>query len=141
MTYATQTDLEARMAPELALLLADDAAQGAPAPELLEGALTDAQAEIDRALEGRYLTPVDPAPPILTRWCADLALENLFLRRRALLPREHAERAALARRALTAIADGLAGLAGATPLLERFASENTRRGDAPDLGLDELDEY
>jgi phage gp36-like protein len=140
MAYATQTDLEERLSPELLVLLADDDGDGAADGAAIAAALEDADAEIDQALGGRYVTPLENAPAIARRWCADLAVARLFARRREAMGREHSEAAALARRALEAIATGTAGLAGATARTADLASDGTGRGeeavfDEQELGL------
>jgi phage gp36-like protein len=131
MSYATPADLAARLAPDVLQTLADDDGDSLPDTPVLEAALADATAEIDQKLAGRYLTPVAPAPPILTRWCADLAAATLFVRRRQPIPLPQAEALALTRRTLAAIADGLAGLAGAIPRPADFLAENTLLDEPP----------
>ena len=42
------------------------------------GALADTDAEIDGFLQGRYPTPIDPAPEVLKKYAADLAVYNLL---------------------------------------------------------------
>ena len=141
MAYATQSDLEKRLAPELLVLLADDDGDGAADGDTIAAALDDAEAQIDQALAQRYVTPVAAPPAILKRWCLDLAVEALFLRKREAMAREHTDRVALAQRALEAIATGQVGLSGAEPCLENFETESTRRGEEPIFGDDALEEY
>jgi phage gp36-like protein len=138
MAYATQGDVAARLAPELFVLLADDDGDGAADQGVIAAALTDAAAEIDQALGGRYVTPLENAPDVARRWCVDLAVERLFARKREAIGGEHAAAAALARRALEAIAAGAANLAGAQPRLADLAGENTERGEEPAFGDEEL---
>ena len=141
MPYSTTDELAERLTPEVLALLADADADGTPDAATLEAALADASALIDLALAGRYTTPVDPAPPTLAVWCADLASETLFLRRPEALPEAQAHRAARAHRALEAITTGAAALPGAQPRLEDFETDNTRREDEPAFSPESLDVY
>lgn len=128
MSYATREELEARLAPDVLAALADDDGDEAVDAGVLEAALADASAEINQLLDGRYVTPINPFPPILTRWCVDLAIAHLFLRKRQALPEEQAERAQLTRRALEAVATGLAGLGGVMPRPEPLGGQSSRLG-------------
>lgn len=141
MAYATQSDLEKRLAPELLVMLADDDGDGAADGDTITAALDDAEAQIDQALAQRYVTPVDSPPAILKRWCLDLAIEALFLRKREAMTSEHVDRVALARRAMEAIATGQVGLTGAEPRLENFETESTQRGEELVFGDDALETY
>lgn len=125
MSYAVSDDLAERLAPETLIALADDNGDGEADSAAIQAALNDASAAIDQALAGRYVTPVDPAPEILTRWCVDLAVEDLYLRKNEALPGEAASRAELTRRAMESVRDGIAGLACATPLLDSMAADCT----------------
>ena len=141
MTYAIQSDLEERMMPDLLVTLTDDNEDEAADTAVIEAALEDASAEIDQALARRYVTPIDPAPDILRRWCVDLAMVNLFLRKKHALPSEHAARAELTRRVLEAISGGMTGLVGAQPTLDALESENTQRGETSAFRGESLEEY
>ena len=141
MPYATQTDLEARLAPDLLLTLTDDDGDETPDATVIAAALDDASAEIDQSLAARYVTPVASPPSIMKGWCANLALSRLFSRKRQELPREQAEQVAFTRRTLQVIATGQAGLAGAEPRLDEFESENTRRGQAAAFTYETLEPY
>ncbi len=141
MPYATRTDLEARLAPDLLALLGDDDADGDPDEGPLAAALEDAAALIDAGLGRRYVTPVVPTPALLRRWCVDLAVEQLLLRRREAMAPEHAARAAQTHAALEAIAGGERALEGAQPLLGDFAAEISRLEETAVFNDDELGLY
>lgn len=141
MPYATQSDLAARLAPDVLQALADDDGDTLPDDAILDGALADAASEINHRLAARYATPLDPAPGITRRWCVDLAVAALYLRRSQPIPAGHAAAADLTRRALAAIADGLSGLAGAQPRLEDFETDNTRLGEEPIFSPEALEFY
>jgi phage gp36-like protein len=141
MSYATQSDLEARLAPEVLLALADDDGDETADAAVVEAALAGASAQIDQALAARYVTPLAGPPEIVKRWCLDLAVATLFLRKKAQMTAEHAQQADLTRRALAAIANGLTGLAGAEPRLDAFESDNTRLADEAAFTRESLEPY
>lgn len=141
MPYATQSQLEERLAPELLVTMADDNADGVADEGVIAAALEDATAEIDQVLSGRYETPLATPPTVVVRWCLDLAIHNLYLRRREEMPAEQTRRADLTRRALESIANGLAGLAGATPKALDFSADSTRLDDDMVFDPDELTHF
>lgn len=73
MSYATRIDLEERYG-------GDELAQreGMLTPGAVERALSDADAEIDSYLSGRYDVPLNPVPAILTRVSCALARYHLL---------------------------------------------------------------
>lgn len=141
MTYAIQSDLEARLATDVLVSLADEDADEAADPAIVGAALGDASARIDQMLAARYVTPVDPAPEVLRRWCVDLAVEGLFLRKKKALPPEHAGHAVATRNELEAIADGQNALAGAQPRLEAFETNNSRLDEAATFTRETLEAF
>lgn len=141
MAYATQTDLEARLAPDLLAWLTDDDTDGLVDESPIAQAIEDASAVIDSYLGRRYMTPVESAPQVVRRWCVDLAIEELFLRRRQAITPEHAEAASRAYQALEMIATGNSSLDGIAPLLGDFTAECSRLDDEPVFGKDELELY
>lgn len=47
---------------------------------IIEGAIADADAEIDGYLSKRYVVPISPAPRVLNKFSKDIAVYNLFSR-------------------------------------------------------------
>jgi phage gp36-like protein len=141
MPYATENDLTARLGADLAVLLADEDADGAPDSAILAAALADAQAEIDTALASRYATPVSPAPALLTRLNVDLAVYFLFIRRREAISPEHLTRWREAREQLDQFARGELALEGAEPRLAGFKTDSTTREQQRRFDRDALDSY
>ncbi|MCE5228774.1 DUF1320 domain-containing protein [bacterium] len=139
MAYATQIDIEARLAHDLLAWLADDDIDGMVDESPIAQAIEDASAVIDAYLGRRYQTPIEQPPAVVRSWCVDLAIEELFLRKRQAITPEHAQRTARAYQALEAIAAGRESLDGAEPLLGDFATECSRLDDEPVFGKDELD--
>lgn len=141
MPYATEADLTTRLGADLAVLLADEDADGAADSAILSAALADAAAEIDAALASRYATPISPAPALLTRLNADLAVYFLFLRRREAITPEHLARWRDAREQLDQFASGELALEGVSPRLAGFKSESTTREQPRRFDRDALDSY
>ncbi|MDI3326776.1 DUF1320 family protein [Pontibacterium granulatum] len=72
--YATAQAMIDRFGEEELILLTDrDGSQQAIATSVLNQALTDASAEIDGYLGGRYQLPLATVPAVLTRICCDIA--------------------------------------------------------------------
>lgn len=74
----------------------------------IESALADTDAEIDGFLQGRYTTPVSPAPEALKKYAADLAVYNLlgFRRLDEEKDKDFVRRAEAARSWLGKVAEG-----------------------------------
>jgi phage gp36-like protein len=115
MAYATLTDLRA-VADEAELVrLTDDEGAGSAVDAVLTQALADASDEIDGYIATRYAAPFSSVPPILRRYCIDLALAALYARR-PMGPPEHIEarrKSALA--FLTKVAAGAISLGSEDP--------------------------
>lgn len=103
MSYATAQDMAARFgAPELDQL-ADRNGDGMPDAGVVDGALADADAEIDAYLAGRYPLPLAHVPPVLARIACDIARYRLWADKAS---EEVRNRYADARRLLEQVAAG-----------------------------------
>lgn len=71
--YATADDMIVRFGKAEVYALADPEDSGQLDQGVLETAISDASAEIDGYLAGRYRLPFDPTPRHLTRLCCDIA--------------------------------------------------------------------
>lgn len=71
--YATADDMVRKFGRSEVLSLADPEDTGEIDAAILDGALTDASAEIDTYLGGRYRLPLDPMPPHLATICCNIA--------------------------------------------------------------------
>jgi phage gp36-like protein len=141
MPYATTDQLLERLGSDLAALLADEDGDAAPDAAILLAALEDATAQIDAALSRRYAVPFDPPPERLVRLAVDLAVRQLYARRREAMSAE-AERAyTLAVAELRALAGGSAELAGASPRVAPLAAESTTRHQAKKFDRDSLEPF
>lgn len=102
MVYATIDDLVGRFGDEVTQLT-DAAGAGMPDAAVVARALTDADSEINAALQGRYQLPLLPVPDLLNRVACDLARESLFV---SAVPGPVADRAKVARSLLADLAAG-----------------------------------
>lgn len=92
MPYATLADLIDRFDQDELDQVADTGS-GVADPIRVAQALSDADAEIDAALIGRYALPMVPVPTILVRIGADLARESLYIDKPTETVTDRAERA------------------------------------------------
>lgn len=81
MSYATLQDLINRFGEPEIRNLSDRAGAGEVDPEVVAGALADADGTIDSYLGGRYRLPLATIDPRLTRVAADLARRYLYAER------------------------------------------------------------
>ncbi len=81
MAYCTQDDLEEKYGADRLASYADYDGDGDADTETVDGAIEDAQSEIDSYLQTRYAVPVDPVPTVLRVQTAKLAMHNLALQR------------------------------------------------------------
>lgn len=113
MAYCDQQGLADRFGEAELLSVADRDDDGIIDADIVAGALTDAQDEIDAYLATRYETPVpDPVPGLLVRLCADIARYRLYDDNPLDEVRERYDRAVTA---LRDIANGKARLPVSTP--------------------------
>jgi phage gp36-like protein len=89
MSYATLTDLQKVIDYAVLVDLTDDAGSGEIDTAKTDQALAAADVEIDAYLarDERYSLPLNPAPSIVTKLAADIAIYNLYARRSG--PPEH----------------------------------------------------
>lgn len=78
MPYCTQQDLTDRFGSVELLQLADRDHSGAVDAEVINGAIADADAEIDSYLAGRYALPLATVPPILVRRACEITRFYLY---------------------------------------------------------------
>lgn len=112
MAYADLAHLIDRFGEDELVQLTDKSGVGMVDMAPIERALTDAAAEIDAAVRGRYVLPMSPVPDLLTRVACDLARESLYAAR----PTEAVkDRAKTARGVLAKIATGAMRLEASQP--------------------------
>jgi phage gp36-like protein len=103
MIYAAFEDLTDRFGETELAQVADMHGTGEAWQTTVDRALSDAAAEINAAVIGRYALPIDPPQDILTRIACDLARESLYS---DAPPENVIERAKVARKLLEQIAAG-----------------------------------
>lgn len=124
--YASEADLVERFGAEEITDVSGDGSGELDSVRVAR-ALTDADAEIDASLAGRYALPLAAVPPLLKRLACDLARETLYL---GAVPEHVADRAKAARAILASIAAGRMrfeipeanGIAPSTPPTAVFAT-------------------
>lgn len=78
MTYATQQNMIDRFGQPELIELTDRASLGSIDTTVLNGALTDADGEVNGYLATRYTLPLAPVPVVLTRLACDIARYFLY---------------------------------------------------------------
>jgi len=147
MSYTTRANLERRMGSleRLDVLLSDE--QGVEIEGRLDGAIADAEAEIDEALAPFYPFPLTgTVPATVARWTADLALAALAEDRPAGGGGNLARRAERARAEIQEVRSGtrtIPGLARKNPIGSASEPEKTftRGEDDPDGAAGTLDTW
>jgi phage gp36-like protein len=76
----------------------------------VEGAIADADAEIDGYVGRRHAVPLDPVPPMLVKLSADIAVRNLYGLRPGSVPEEVKDRYKDAVRFLKDVSSGVVSL-------------------------------
>ena len=82
MAYCILDDLKEKISEDQLIQLTDDDDTGAIASSRTDRAIADAESEIDSYCAARYKVPLDPVPGIIRKYCVDIAVYNLFQRRR-----------------------------------------------------------
>ena len=114
MAYCTQADLQEQVSEAILIQLTDDANGGAVDSSVVARAIADADAEIDSYCAGRYSVPLSPVPAIILKLAVDIAIYNLYARRKG-ATEDRQKRYDNAVRLLKDIARGLVALGATTP--------------------------
>ena len=109
MAYSTQDDILNQLDEDTLIQLTDDEGTGAVDTDVVTRAIADADATIDAYCQGRYLVPLDPVPGKIRQISVDIAVYNLFSRRRG-APDDRKDRNKEAIRFLERVAEGKIGL-------------------------------
>lgn len=103
--YCSIEDIQKRLASETLLKLADCDGDGQPDIDVIEAAISDADAEIDTYLGNRYKVPLSSPPALVRAMSVVLAIDSLFARVPGLVSEEHRQRAEEVRQLLRYIAE------------------------------------
>lgn len=91
MAYCTKADILEQLDEDILVQLTDDDDLGVVDDDVVTRAIADADAEIDSYCGTRYDVPFSPVPPIIRKRSVDLAICNLYARRRG-VPEDRKER-------------------------------------------------
>lgn len=103
--YCSIEDIQKRLASETLRKLADCDEDGQPDSDVIEAAISDADAEIDTYLGNRYKVPLSSPPALVRAMSVVLAIDSLFARVPGLISEEHRQRAEEVRQLLRYIAE------------------------------------
>lgn len=82
MAYCTQDDILDQIDEDNLIQLTDDADAGAVDADMVTRAIADADEEIDSYCGARYSVPFTTVPGIVRKLSVDIAIYNLYARRR-----------------------------------------------------------
>ncbi|MGU9981462.1 phage protein Gp36 family protein [Phreatobacter sp. HK31-P] len=135
MPYATAADIVSLYTQELVDKIAWDEITEAVNTPAIERALSEAAAEIDTHLSGRYPIPIHPVPPILRKLNVDMAIYHVafgYSRRTDEMRVRYDD----ALKMLLRIADGKAGLGIASTVATVDGEGNViAGGNSPGTGI------
>jgi len=114
MAYCTKADILEQLDEDELIGLTDDNDLGAVDDGKVDRAIADADAEIDGYCGKRYSVPFSPVPAILRKISVELAVVNLFARRRG-VPEDRRKRYEDMIRFLRDVAKGLVSLGAGDP--------------------------
>lgn len=112
--YIVKADVLEQLPEETLVQLTDDEGIGAVNDTRVNAAIDDAEGEADGYLSTRYSVPLSPVPGVVKKFCADIAIYNLFSRRDT-MPPEREKRYENAVKFLSNAAKGLVSLGANAP--------------------------
>lgn len=115
MPYCTEADILEQINADDLIGLTDDAGGGTVDASVVARAIADADAEIDSYAAARYTVPFSPPPAMVRKVSVEIAVYNLYARRRG-APPSRKERYDNALRFLKSVADGTVTLGADDPL-------------------------
>jgi phage gp36-like protein len=86
MPYCTQADILEQISLSELIQFTDDSGLGAVDASVVERAIADADAEIDSYAAVRYPVPFAPVPAMIRKTSVEMAVYNIFARRRGATP-------------------------------------------------------
>lgn len=109
MAYCAKADILGQISEYQLIELTDDNKTGAENDTIITQAIADSDSEIDGWVGKRYTVPLSPVPAIVKKLSIDIAIYNLYARRRG-LPEDRKERYSNAITFLKAVSKGDATL-------------------------------
>lgn len=128
MSYATQSDMEARYGLDELIARTNRAGGATVDTSVLDRALADADAELNGYLASRYTLPLPTIPAIIVRIACDIARYHLW---QDMASDEVRRRYEDARRLLQHISNGLVSLGLPASQQPSSAKAAAKTGDAP----------
>jgi len=125
MPYALQTDILEQLDEDILIQLTDDADAGEVDDDMVTRAIADADAEIDGYCGKRYSVPFSTVPAIIRKFSVDIAIYNLYARRKG-APDDRKDRYAAAVKFLLNVSKGLISLGENDP-------DSTPASNAPEI--------
>jgi len=114
MAYCIQNDILEQVDEDVLIQLTDDDDAGVVDADVVTRAIADADAEIDSYCGARYNLPFYPVPEMVRKLSVDIAIYNLFARRKG-APDDRKKRYDDAIRFLRDIAKGIGTLGADAP--------------------------
>jgi len=116
MAYCVLSDLYNQISMADLIALSDDTGSAVvPNATVTAQAITDADAEIDAYLFGKYTPPLSPVPAVIKKTSIDFAIYNLSGRRGLGIPEDRKNRYDAGIRLLRDIQKGTASVGASTP--------------------------
>lgn len=109
MAYSIQDDILNQLDEDTLIQLTDDEGVGSVDATVVARAIADADATIDAYCQSRYTVPLDPVPDKIRQVSVDIAIYNLYSRRRG-APDDRKDRHKEAIRFLERVGEGKIGL-------------------------------
>ena len=123
--YAAQADILEQLDEDILIQLTDDADKGTVDADMVTRAIADADAEIDGYCGKRYSVPFSTVPAIVRKFSVDIAIYNLYARRKG-APDDRKDRYAAAVKFLLNVSKGLISLGENDP-------DSTPASNAPEI--------
>ena len=112
MTYSTEADILLQIDKETLINLTDDADSGSINDDVVNQAISDADALIDSYIGSNYTVPLTTVPQIIKTISVDIAIYNLYSRRMDTMPDVRKDRFKNALKYLQDIANSKISLPG-----------------------------
>ena len=141
MSYSVQGDLLEQISEDKLIQLTDDDDMGAIDTSVITRAIADADAEINGYCGTRYDVPFSPAPAMIRKLSVDIAIYNLYARRKG-VPEDRRKRYDNALRFLRDVSRGLISMGSDAPAMDTDGGpEATTKKSDRSFTLDKMSGY
>ena len=121
MAYSAKADILEQLDEDVLIQLTDDDDAGSVDDDKVTRAVADADATIDAYCQGRYTIPLSPVPDKIRQVSVDIAIYNLYSRRKG-APETRKDRYNAAIRFLEKVSEGKIKLGASTPAATNTAN-------------------